>query len=57
MPNKTQLVDLMLNGLENKSNKTHNNEFILEFLAILEKIYSIIHKEFDDNNFLELVVA
>lgn len=57
LPNKAQLIDLMLNGIENKSNRKLNDEIFLEFLELLEKIYSVIHKEFDENNFLELVIA
>ena len=57
LPTKLQLIDMMLTGVDNKSNRIHNDNLFLEFLNILEKIHSVIHKEFDDNNFLELVIA
>jgi hypothetical protein len=57
LPTKLQLIDMMLTGVENKSNRIQNDNLFLEFLNILEKIHSVIHKEFDDNNFLELVIA
>ena len=57
LPNKSQLIDLMLNGVENKSDRKKNDEMFESFLNLLERIHSIIYKEFDENNFLELVVA
>ena len=57
LPNKSQLIELMLTGIENKSDRKKNDEMLESFLNLLERIHSIIHKEFDENNFLELVVA
>lgn len=57
LPAKSQLIDLMLTGCENKTNRKQNDEMFLEFINLLKKIHSMIYKEFDENNFLELVVA
>ena len=57
LPNKSQLIDLMLTGVDNKLNRKENDEMFVEFLNVLQKIHLIIHKEFEENNFLELVVA
>jgi hypothetical protein len=47
----------MLSGVENKTDRKKNDELFLDFLNVLDRIHSIIYKEFDENNFLELVVA
>jgi len=36
LPTKLQLIDMMLTGVENKSNRIQNDNLFLEFLNILE---------------------
>ena len=54
LPYKSDLIRIMSSGIDDK--KELENTFT-EFLALIDKIYGIIHKIYEENNFLELVLA
>jgi hypothetical protein len=57
LPKKSDLIEIMLHGAEHKSTKKEIEAVFQEFLTSINKVYSIIHKIYDENDFLELVLA
>lgn len=59
MPRKQDLVTVMLHGAEDKCPILHkdNDGLMKDFMLTIDKVYSIIHKIYDENDFLELVLT
>lgn len=60
LPKKSDLVVIMMHGAISDSNNHRSKEsdvLFQDFLNVLNKVYSIIHKIYDENDFLELVLA
>lgn len=56
LPRKQDLVTVMLHGAENSTHKDHDM-LMKDFMNTIDKVYSLIHKIYDDNDFLELVLT
>lgn len=59
LPRKQDLVTVMLHGADEKCPHLHkdNDELMKDFMRTIDKVYSIIHKIYDDHDFLELVLT
>jgi len=57
LPKKSDLIEIMLHGADHKCTKKEIEVVFQEFLTSINKVYSIIHKIYDENDFLELVLA
>jgi hypothetical protein len=57
LPKKSDLIEIMLHGCEKKSSKKDVDAAFHEFLAAINKVFSIIHKIYEKNDWLELVLA
>lgn len=54
LPYKADLISNMSHGVQNDK---ETDLIFKDFLGTIDSIYSIIHKLYDENNFLELVIA
>jgi hypothetical protein len=57
LPRKSDLLKYMYHGVDPNNTDEQNNRLFLEFIEQLNHVYSIIHKVYDDYDFLELVLA
>ena len=57
LPRKNDLLIIMLSGIPDKTNKKENDLLLADFIQIVNKVFSLIHKIYDENDFLELVLA
>jgi hypothetical protein len=57
IPKKHDLIKIMLTGCDPDNERKENDKLFGEFLVVLNKVFSIIHKIYDENDFLELVLA
>lgn len=49
---------VMLHGADDKSSVHKDNDSLMkDFMLTIDKVYSIIHKIYDENDFLELVLT
>ena len=57
LPKKHDLLQIMLRGTDPANGRKENDALCQEVLGCLSKIYSIIYKIYEQNDFLELVLA
>ena len=57
LPRKHDLFEIMLIGSEALNKPVDKDVLFDEFIKALDKVYSLIHKIYDENDFLELVLT
>lgn len=57
LPKKKDLLKIMFIGSDPNNTRKENDRLYKEFLNLLDRVFSIIHNIYDENNFLELVLA
>ena len=57
LPRKHDLFQIMLTGADPKNGKKENDALFHDFTKSLDRVYSLIHKIYDENDFLELVLT
>jgi len=57
LPKKHDLFQIMLIGADPNNDKKENDTLFQDFTKSLDKVYSLIHKIYDENDFCELVLT
>lgn len=57
LPKKNELVNILLTGTDPNNTRKQNDAVSTDFINTINKVFSIIHKIYDENDFLELVLA